>query len=87
MEEVNMLKVAGKHPNVVTMQAFFEDQDSFYIVMEMCQGGELYHRLADKGRYSEGQAARIMAEVAEAVGFLHRQGIVHFDLKPENIML
>lgn len=48
MEEVNMLKVAGAHPNVVTMQAFFEDQDSFYIVMEMCQGGELYHRLADK---------------------------------------
>ena len=33
-----------------------------------------------QGRYSEGQAARIMAEVAEAVGFLHRQGIVHFDL-------
>lgn len=43
-----MLKVAGAHPNIVTMQAFFEDQDSFYIVMEMCQGGELYHRLADK---------------------------------------
>ena len=50
MEEVNMLKVAGAHPNIVTMQAFFEDQDSFYIVMEMCQGGELYHRLADKVR-------------------------------------
>ncbi|CAB1111775.1 unnamed protein product [Ectocarpus sp. CCAP 1310/34] len=87
MEEVQMLKVAGKHPNVVTMQAFFEDQEAYYIVMEMCEGGELFHRLADKGRYSEGQAARIMAEVASAVGFLHRNGIVHFDLKPENIML
>lgn len=40
-----------------------------------------------QGRYSEGQAARIMWEVAEAVGFLHTRGIVHFDLKPENIML
>ncbi|CAM9389070.1 unnamed protein product [Ectocarpus sp. 4 AP-2014] len=87
MEEVQMLKVAGKHPNVVTMQAFFEDHEAYYIVMEMCEGGELFHRLADKGRYSEGQAARIMAEVASAVGFLHRNGIVHFDLKPENIML
>ncbi|CAM9512573.1 unnamed protein product [Ectocarpus sp. 8 AP-2014] len=87
MEEVQMLKVAGKHPNVVTMQAFFEDQEAYYIVMEMCEGGELFHRLADKGHYSEGQAARIMAEVASAVGFLHRNGIVHFDLKPENIML
>ncbi|CAM9735020.1 unnamed protein product [Pylaiella littoralis] len=87
MEEVNMLKVAGTHPNVVSLQAFFEDQDAYYIVMEMCEGGELYHRLADKGRYSEGQAARIMAEVASAVSFLHRNAIVHFDLKPENIML
>lgn len=48
MEEVQMLKVAGKHPNVVTMQAFFEDQEAYYIVMEMCEGGELFHRLADK---------------------------------------
>ncbi|CAM9392460.1 unnamed protein product [Sphacelaria rigidula] len=82
-----MLKLAGAHPNVVTMQAFFEDKEAYYIVMDLCQGGELYHRLADKGRYSEGQAARIMAEVAEAVGYLHNNGIVHFDLKPENIML
>lgn len=48
MEEVNMLKVAGTHPNVVSLQAFFEDKDAYYIVMEMCEGGELYHRLADK---------------------------------------
>ena len=48
MEEVSLLKVAGKHPNVVSLQAFFEDQEAFYIVMEMCEGGELYHRLADK---------------------------------------
>ncbi|CAN0223392.1 unnamed protein product, partial [Discosporangium mesarthrocarpum] len=40
-----------------------------------------------QGHYSEGQAARIMAEVMEAVCFLHAQGIIHFDLKPENIML
>lgn len=48
MEEVSLLKVASKHPNVVSLQAFFEDQEAFYIVMEMCEGGELYHRLADK---------------------------------------
>lgn len=50
MEEVNMLKLAGTHPNVVTIQAFFEDNEAYYIVMEMCEGGELYHRLADKVR-------------------------------------
>lgn len=47
---MSLLKVAGKHPNVVSLQAFFEDQEAFYIVMEMCEGGELYHRLADKVR-------------------------------------
>lgn len=45
-----MLKIAGAHPNVVTMQAFFEDKEAYYIVMDLCQGGELYHRLADKVR-------------------------------------
>lgn len=45
-----MLKLAGAHPNVVTMQAFFEDTEAYYIVMDLCQGGELYHRLADKVR-------------------------------------
>ena len=48
MEEVSMLELAGRHPNVVTLQAFFEDQDFYYIVMDLCQGGELYHQLADK---------------------------------------
>lgn len=50
LEEVSLLKVASKHPNVVSLQAFFEDKEAFYIVMEMCEGGELYHRLADKVR-------------------------------------
>lgn len=47
-----MLKLAGKHPNVVTMQAFFEDHDAYYIVMEMCQGGELFNQVAHKVRSS-----------------------------------
>lgn len=46
-----MLELAGRHPNVVTLQAFFEDQDFYYIVMDLCQGGELYHQLADKVGY------------------------------------
>lgn len=55
-------------------------------------GGRMYFAVVVaiaycQGRYSEGQAARIMAEVAEAVGYLHNKGIIHFDLKPENIML
>lgn len=45
-----MLRVAGKHPNVVTLRAFFEDKDAYYIVMELCKGGELYRHLADKVR-------------------------------------
>lgn len=50
MDEVRMLKIAGKHPNVVTLRAFFEDEDAYYIVTELCEGGELYRRLADRVR-------------------------------------
>lgn len=52
MEEVEMLTLAGKHPNIVTMQEFYEDQEAYYIVMELCKGGELFNRLVDKVWFS-----------------------------------
>lgn len=70
MEEVSLLKVAGKHPNVVSLQAFFEDQEAFYIVMEMCEGGELYHRLADKvkgGMLTQGKVKVVLLLFCGAV--------------------
>ncbi|KAG5186845.1 kinase-like domain-containing protein [Tribonema minus] len=88
-EEVRMMRAAQGHRNCIRLLDSMEDEagDSFYIVMELAQGGELFRRLQSHGRFTEGEAARIMAEILQAVEHLHSQGVVHFDIKPENIIL
>lgn len=87
LEEVKMMRLAQGHRNCVKIQDSFTDHEGYYIVMEFAAGGEIYQRVLEKGRYCEGAAARIMIEVLMAVGYLHQNGIVHFDIKPENVIL
>ena len=87
MEEVEILQTVGDHNNVVTYKDLFVNDDYYYIVMESASGGELFDRLVVQGAYSESQASGIMFEITEAIAYLHQQGIVHCDVKPENILL
>lgn len=54
---------------------------------ELCSGGELYDYLVERGRILEGEARKLFGELTVAVGFMHRQGVVHRDLKLENVLL
>lgn len=54
---------------------------------ELCSGGELYDYLVERGRILEGEARKLFGELAVAVGFMHKQGVVHRDLKLENVLL
>ncbi len=65
----------------------YEDHDHFYLVMDLVSGGEMFDHLINYGAYSEADAARLMREVASALAFLHGVGVVHADLKPENLLL
>ncbi len=65
----------------------YEDHDFFYLVMDLVSGGEMFDHLINYGAYSEADAARLMREVASALAFLHGVGVVHADLKPENLLL
>ena len=58
-----------------------------FLVMEMATGGELFDRLVARGPYSEAAAARMLREIVDAVAYIHASGVVHFDLKPENVLL
>lgn len=51
--------------------------------MEYLKGGELLHRIRRKKRFSEAEAAKLMKKLISAVHFMHYQGVVHRDLKPE----
>lgn len=58
-----------------------------YIVMELIDGGELFEKLANTGKYSEPDAKKICWRILKAVEYMHDNKVVHRDLKPENILL
>ena len=88
MQVLLELRDHGGHPNICGLQAAFDSDDGhYYLVLDLIAGGELFHHLCEQGPYSEADAARLVREVASALNFMHGLGVVHGDLKPENLML
>eukprot|EP00532_Pseudo-nitzschia_australis_P002407 CAMPEP_0168184690 /NCGR_PEP_ID=MMETSP0139_2-20121125/13383_1 /TAXON_ID=44445 /ORGANISM="Pseudo-nitzschia australis, Strain 10249 10 AB" /LENGTH=793 /DNA_ID=CAMNT_0008106347 /DNA_START=119 /DNA_END=2500 /DNA_ORIENTATION=+ len=81
------IRKAGGHPNICGMRENFDEGDFYYLVLDLVQGGEMFDHLIEDGAYSEADAARLVREVGSALSFLHGIGLVHSDLKPENLML
>ncbi|XP_024012406.1 LOW QUALITY PROTEIN: calcium-dependent protein kinase 7 [Eutrema salsugineum] len=84
--EVEIMKHMPKHPNIVSLKDSFEDDDAVHIVMELCEGGELFDRIVARGHYTERAAAAVMKTIVEVVQVCHKQGVMHRDLKPENFL-
>ncbi|KAK7252053.1 hypothetical protein RIF29_35758 [Crotalaria pallida] len=85
--EVKILRALNGHNNLVQFYDAFEDQDNVYIVMELCEGGELLDMILSRGgKYSEDDAKAVMVQILNVVAFCHLQGVVHRDLKPENFL-
>jgi calcium-dependent protein kinase len=75
------------HPNILKMYEFFEDEKRYYIVTDICKGGELFDEILNRGKFSEKDAAVLMKQVLSCINYCHQNRIVHRDLKPENILL
>ena len=75
------------HPGVVTLKAVYEDKESFYLVMEFCSGGRLLDHMPKGKQYSEHRAANVLKELVWVIKYCHDMGVVHCDIKPENILL
>jgi calcium/calmodulin-dependent protein kinase I len=75
------------HCNIVKMEAIFDTVDHLYIVMELMEGGELYDEIIKRKSFTEADASYIMRQVYSALKYLHSRGIVHRDLKLENLLL
>jgi len=84
--EINILKELD-HPNIVKMFEFFEDDKRYYIVQEICKGGELFEEILARGKFTEKDAALLIKQVLSCINYCHANNIVHRDLKPENILL
>jgi CRP-like cAMP-binding protein len=85
--EIAILQRVGSNPHVAKLLDVYETKKAFFLVMELAKGGELFERLADKGAFSERIAAGLMAQIGDALAFLHAQGVSHRDIKPENLLL
>ncbi|XP_075638391.1 CDPK-related kinase 1-like isoform X1 [Castanea sativa] len=85
--EVKILRALSGHKNLVQFYDAYEDDENVYIVMELCNGGELLDRILSRGgKYSEEDARVVMVQILSVVAYCHLQGVVHRDLKPENFL-
>lgn len=85
--EVKILRALSGHENLVKFYDACEDALNVYIIMELCEGGELLDRILSRGgRYTEEDAKAIVVQILGVVAFCHLQGVVHRDLKPENFL-
>jgi len=82
-------EAAGRlsHPNIVTIYDAGEDQDLAYVAMELLEGKDLSDIIQEKGKLPPLMAIQIVGQVADALNYAHKQGIVHRDIKPANIMM
>jgi serine/threonine protein kinase len=75
------------HPNVVTVHDFGQEDQRIYIVMEWMGGGSLAGLLEQHGPLHPGRVLSYLLPVVDALGAAHEQGIVHRDVKPDNVLL
>jgi len=90
-EEVRILSEVD-HPNIVRLEEVYRSESAVYLVQELCEGGDLFHWIGNRaeckkeGLPSEERCADIMRQLLSGMRYLHSKGIVHRDLKLENVL-
>ena len=85
-KEINILRRLH-HKNIIQLYEIIETKSNLYIVMEYCEGKELFDYIVKHKRLTEREACRYFQQIINGVEYLHLCNITHRDLKPENILL
>ena len=75
------------HKNIIKLYEIMETAQRIYLVMEFCEGGDLFNYILTRGHLTERQSCKFFHEIIEALTYLHSQQIAHRDIKPENLLL
>lgn len=84
--EAETLEKLGNHDQIPRLLAYFEEQEEFYLVQEFIDGHPLSAELAPGQRWSESQVIQFLQEVLSILEFVHGNGVIHRDLKPDNLI-
>lgn len=87
LENEISLQSTLNHKNIVKLLKSFEDSENFYLLLELCPGGDLFSYLKSLGKLEEPEAKKICLNIVEGISYLHSNNILHRDLKLGNILL
>ncbi|WVQ73119.1 hypothetical protein IAR50_002683 [Cryptococcus sp. DSM 104548] len=76
-----------RHPNILRLYGYFHDTKRIFLVLEYAAKGELYKQLSRVGKFDEKRSSRYIAQMADALLYLHRKHVIHRDIKPENLLI
>ncbi|KAI9253722.1 kinase-like domain-containing protein [Helicostylum pulchrum] len=76
-----------RHPNILRLYGYFHDNTRVFLILEFAAKGELFAELQIKKKFTEYEAAKYVAQMTNALLYLHSKRVIHRDIKPENLML
>ena len=85
--ELEILAACGGHKHILDLHDIFEDEENFYLLTDLLEGGELFDRICDMGVYTEAIAKEIIRPILDALRHIHSRQVLHRDVKPENLLL
>uniref|UniRef100_A0A7S2WQD9 cGMP-dependent protein kinase n=1 Tax=Mucochytrium quahogii TaxID=96639 RepID=A0A7S2WQD9_9STRA len=86
LEEVEVLKRVRGHDNIIHLIDVMYCCGKYYVVTELCEGGEILDHLISHGPFTEDAAGTLLCRITSAIEHIHRCGYVHLDIKPENLV-
>uniref|UniRef100_A0A5B6Z4C5 non-specific serine/threonine protein kinase n=1 Tax=Davidia involucrata TaxID=16924 RepID=A0A5B6Z4C5_DAVIN len=87
VREVAAMRRLNNHPNILKIHEVMATKTKIYLVMELAQGGDLFAKLARRGRFTEKATRLYFQQLVSALHFCHQNGVTHRDIKPQNLLL
>ncbi|KZT62880.1 Pkinase-domain-containing protein [Calocera cornea HHB12733] len=86
LKEVQIMRGIS-NPGIVKLISFSESEEHYFLVLELMEGGELFHQIVKLTYFSENLSRHVILQVAHGIRYLHEErGVVHRDIKPENLL-